>query len=289
MLEFDIDKQAGSIQLHSCQRKSRWCRFLLRTSWLLMLAFLGWLFWKGMPGGALALSPLQAPASQTSVIQQYTDKCETINETVNKETDNKSLAAKNEESCTQRLLELEKKLKLELGNQYKKQLEQQKKQSAEKLKASQLALQKLNKKISIIEKNNPASQLPNKDKSNPDLAKRLFYYEKILGSNGVEDAIFINSFAAQALQEKHRYRFQLILGRLGQPAKTMGDFEIFLKGNKIIEAKETEKLADGAIREKTVVKKEPVTYKHTDLLPPEAVSGQNNFAFKYYLSQLYSV
>lgn len=247
-----------------------------------------------MLGDALALSHQKTLSSQTSTIQKLTENCENLDKETITETkaETNTETVTNKESCAKRLRELEKKLKLELANQYKKQLRQQEKQSAEKLKSSQLALQKLKQKLATIENNKSAPQASNpqlatdqmlsKDKGDSDVAEKLFYYEKILNVNGVKDALFINYFAIEALQEKQHYRFQLILGRLGKPANTMGKFEIFLAGNKIIEAKETEKLADGTIREETVAKKEPVTYKHIDLLPPEAVSGQNNFAFKYY-------
>ncbi len=267
MLELNIDKQTG-IQLHTCERKSRWCQFFLWLSWLLMLAFLGWLFWKGMIGNASTLlgSPTVTPtkSAEPQIVQKLIADCETNDATSKAKAD----------ACKKQLSELEKRLNQQFNQKYAQHL----KKSGEKLKNTKKALQQSRQQLKALE----AKLLTVSGKPDSDLKEKLFFYEKILGSNGIEDAVFINYFAAKALDKKRHYRFQLILARLGKHKKTTGKYDIFLKGTKAVEVKEKEKLADGKTREKIIIKKEPVTYKHTDLLPAEAVSGQNTFTFKYY-------
>ncbi len=268
MLEFNIDKQAG-IQLHTCERKSRWCKIILWLSWLAMLAFLGWLFWKGLPGNIFAMSGstnvTPANAVPPQLVQKRVADCKGESDAANKQQD---------KGCEQQLSEL----KSKLNHQFSKKYSQQVKSSGEKLKNAEMALAQAREKIIALE----AKPLPKPAKPDSELQKKLFFYEKILGTNGVEDAVFINHFAAKAATEKGHYHFQLILARLGKHENTTGKYDIFLKGYKRVETKQKEKLADAKTSEKTILKKEPVTYKHTDLLPAEAVSGQNNFAFKYY-------
>ncbi len=263
MLEFNIDKDAG-IQLHTCQRKSRWCKSLLWLSWLAMLAFLGWLFWKGLLANAFALgsSPNTTPAKPVAPVSQtLATDCEA---------NNKAQSA----ACQKQLSALES----ELNHQFSRKYSQQLKQSGQKLKDTRKALQQAQDKIKSLEQ----KQADKSSSVDPGLKEKLFFYEKIMGSNGVKDAVFINHFAVRSLDKERHYRFQLILARLGKHVDTTGDFDIFLKGNKRVESKQTETLADGKTREKILVKKQPVTYKHTDLLPKDSVSSLNTFAFKYY-------
>ncbi len=254
MLEFNVDKQAG-IQLYTCERKSRWCQRFLWLSWLAMLAFVGWLFWKGIIFGHV----------QPQVVQEQLAACKKSNDVKPQDT-----------SCKAQL----EALKNQLNHGFSKKYSQQIKASGEQLKNAEKALSQSREKIKALEARQRQSSKT--VASDAEVRQKLFFYEQILGSNGVEDAVFINHFAAKAATEKGHYRFQLILARLGKHKNTTGKYDIFLKGNKIVEIKEQEKLADGKIREKTRRKKEPVTYKHTDLLPAEAVSGKNTFAFKYY-------
>ena len=191
MLEFNIDKDAG-IQLHTCERKSRWCKALLWLSWLAMLAFVGWLFWKGLLGNALALSgspSITATKPMSSqVVQKSVAHCNSDSDSKDKQQD---------KTCEKQLDELKNKLNHKFSKKYSQQI----KLAGETLKNTQKALAQSRQKVKELE----ARQLSKSDKPDSELQKKLFFYENILASNGVEDAVFINHFAVKAAAEKGHY------------------------------------------------------------------------------------
>ncbi len=274
MLEFNIDKQAG-IQLHTCERKSRWCKKLLLFSWLLLLPLLlGWLFWQGFL------------SFDNNIKRDVTDSLDTTSNCTNE------IAVSVEESkakCDQQLgllkAELFEKIdqakgRQTTGNNDTKKLNQQLVEVNQKLKTTQEALRNSKQ----ILKTNEVSSSQSGSKG---LDKKLYFYEKILDISGNKNAVAIEYFAVKPLDKERHYRFQLLLAKLGKHQTITGSYDIFIKGNKILELKDSDEVSISgdksvSISDKQLVKKESVTYKHTGLIPAENVATDNTFSFKYY-------
>lgn len=306
MLEFNIDKQGG-IKLHTCERKSRWCKFWLWLSWLSMLAFLGWLFWNGFLTlekqgdrqsslSKMSLTNSLAAPLKNSSVPIITPEVKAVipdcpkNESTNA-TSNKELEA----SCNEKISALNKQLK-ELSDLKKSNLEL--KVSASTLEQSKANLIKEKKELDkkLIEKASQNEKLAKQlslasDKKgiDPDLAEKLYYYEQILDVKGNKQAVVINHFVLKKLKKPNHYRFQMVLGRLGQSlgrSEATGTFEVFLKGKKrieVINSSENSQSADSKSEAKpTAFTKEAVTYKHSDLMPDDDSINTSTFTFKYY-------
>lgn len=304
MLEFNVDKQGG-IKLHTCDRKNRWCKFWLWLSWVSILALLGWLFWSGFltfdkqeEKGSVVSTPLAKAPIATPEVKMVMSDCPKLDSSEVAETvKNKEF----EESCNEKLSALNLQLK-EVGElkdtnqKLKTSAELLKKSNTELLKEKQELGTKLADKTLQSEKLIKQLSVPSSEKSSdPDLVEKLYYYENILGVNGDEQAVIINHFVLKKLQKTRRYRLQLVLGYLGRSQSksgTEGSYDVFLKGNKRIDvmneaddksAQETG--SDSANETKPItVKKEAVTYKHTDLIPAGEPEVTTTFAFKYYQS-----
>lgn len=287
MLEFNIDKQAG-IQLHTCERKSRWCKTFLLLSWLLLLPLLlGWLFW----GGFLQLGSNNNNNKAQTVISSTETSRDCKNEVASSvEKSVKKSVKENKAKCDQQLTRLKSELTAEidqLKNQAKRdikksvdnnEMSQQLISANQKLKLAKEALRNSEQEIKNIKVSSSQSV------SDKELAKKLYFYEKILAVNGNKNALAIEHFAVKPQDKERHYRFQLLLTKLGKHQTTTGSYDIFLKGNKINTNTHTIKESDKSTStsDKKIIKKQSVTYKHTGLSPSENVAKANTFSFNYY-------
>lgn len=275
MLEFNVDKQGG-IQLHSCERKSRWCKFFLWISWVLFLGLLAWLFWEGY----LRLTNDQQAFTETRDINQVVTECADPGEASKPLVlnDNKT-NMQNKANCDKKLASLKNKLTQEQNLKIK--------DLTHKLKESDQARGKLQAKLSGLTSKNAS----NKNVNVPELAEKLFFYEKILNAGGKKEAVSVNHFAIKKLKEDRYFRYQLVLARLGKAKPTSGKFELFIKGSRLVKNKESEqaqKDKDDSTKSSDINKTpkkpdtESVTYKHSDLSLPDSVAAADTFEFKYY-------
>ena len=299
MIEFNVDKNAG-IQLHTCERKSRWCKTLLLFSWLLLLPLLlGWLFWEGFLSldtntnhrnlngrvtnttkSVLNNKPASV-ASTESTLDCSAEIATSVKAAVAKSV-NESKA-----KCDQQLDQLKKEITTEIndvkGAQLKGggELSQQLVDANQELKTAQDVLRNSEQEIKPLKTTSSVAAAgsnanPNVDK---DLTKKLYFYEKILDVSGNNNAIAIENFAIKPQDKERYYRFQLLLTKLGKHQKTTGSYDIFIKGNKTTDIIDSDEVF---ISNRQLVKKKTVTYKHTGLLPAENVATDNTFSFKYY-------
>ena len=299
MLEFNIDKQAG-IKLHTCERKSRWCKTLLLFSWLLLLPLLlGWLFWQGF----LSLdnninrnvnnnANIAATKKPRPIVGTATSSLDCSAEVETSVATSVAISIKESKAkCDKQLGRLENELITEINDVKNTQLKgdgelsQQLVDANQKLKTAQEALRNSEQEVKTMK---TASSVPATDSSvGKALIKKLYFYEKILAVNGNKNAIAIENFAIKSQDKERHFRFQLLLTKLGKHQTTTGSYDIFIKGNKITELKDSDEVSISgdksiSISDRQLVKKQSVTYKHTGLLPAENVATDSHFSFEYY-------